>query len=262
MENFQVVNEVFAVITSFATGNYLVRSSHRHPAMNAGKGKGGGGSSHLNDIVVLTAVTGMDNLSVVGSTTTGSDTLDLFQFITRPRESADALAFVLPKWTYVPGRIPYTFRTPTYCRPFFASGVCPKIERREYCDALHLRLMEHEHSDPAWRFWRFEDHSKRLKVLAKIDPLAVSSVKLPLPVRAQHTFQFCTDARVADPSNVWSLLQCPKPKGECALAHPTLHEVLEHVADEVVRRAREHRKSGKAASRQKRPSRHADAGKP
>lgn len=251
MEHFQIVNEVFAVTTSFSTGSYLVRSSHGR-ALTAKKGKGtGGDGSSCNELVVFAAASGLDSRSVVVAGAGSDATLDLFQFITSARGPVDAFEFVLPQWTSVSGQVPYCFRTGTYCRSFFESGVCIKIERREHCEAVHLRFADHgdESTAPSRRFWRLEDHDKRLKVVTKLDPLAVNSAKLPPPKSVRFQYAFCLDARPTATRALWTPLRCPKPMGGCTQLHPTLHDVLEHVADEVLRSERAYKKTNRKKQR-------------
>ncbi|TYZ59010.1 hypothetical protein PybrP1_009309 [[Pythium] brassicae (nom. inval.)] len=260
MEHFQIVNEVFAVTMSFGAGSYLVRSSHGR-ALTAKKGKGtGGDGSSCNDVIVFAAASGLDSRSVVvaGAGQSSGDTLDLFQFITSAREPVEAFEFVLPTWTYVAGQVPYCFRTGTYCPSFFESGVCARTERRERCEAVHLRFAGHGAEPPpaaesSRRFWRLEDHDKRLKVVTKLDPVAINSVKLPPPKSVRFQYKFCLDARPIDaaaaPCALGAPLRCPKPAGECAQSHPTLHAVLEHVADEVLRSERAYKKSSRKKQR-------------
>ncbi|KAF1317997.1 Fact complex subunit, partial [Globisporangium splendens] len=163
-EHFQFVNEIFAATCSVPVGNYLLRS----PSSD----------SKTGDVELLMAASGGggSDSNIADESVNGEGTrIDLFQFIGGKRVSSGDYEYVLPKWTYVPGRIPYTFRTGTYCLPFFLDGVCPTLAAGDTggCDAVHLRP-----SRSSNLYWQFEDYSKIVKI--------VKSVELPLAKVAER----------------------------------------------------------------------------
>uniref|UniRef100_K3WBH1 Little elongation complex subunit 2 C-terminal domain-containing protein n=1 Tax=Globisporangium ultimum (strain ATCC 200006 / CBS 805.95 / DAOM BR144) TaxID=431595 RepID=K3WBH1_GLOUD len=235
-EHFQLVNEIVAATCSVPVGNYMLRS----PSSD----------SRTGDVELLMAASGGSGSDAnnAGESVNGECTrIDLFQFIGGKRVSSDVYEYVLPKWTYVPGRIPYSFRTGTYCLPFFLDGICPTIAAGDEggCDAVHLRPSRSSNF-----YWQFEDYSKIVKIAKNVElPLAKGKFQ---PHWIKPKFPLCQDARSVDPSNPHAPVRCPKPKGECLLPHLTIHEVAERIADKVIHDERAKRKRFKQKNRDQR----------
>lgn len=238
MENFQVVNNVFAATCNVPAGNYLVQSRSD------------------GDIELLMATT-PPLPAGMGENPADSHILDFFQFVSSPREFRDIAEFVLPKWSYEKGRAPYCFRTGSYCLPFFLNGVCPKIADKEVCTAMHIRRARAVAGTiNNSTLWRFDDYTKLLKIANKVDrrgdaPPPPSSTQVRLEW-LKPSFSFCFAAQPVDLANVHAPVQCPKPTGECMQPHLTVHQVLERLADCEMRIDRERKRKTKKNSRQQR----------
>lgn len=225
-ESFQFVDAIFAATCNVPAGNYLLKSPSA-------------GSS--GEVELLMAAPG-------GGEDGRSDTvLDLLQLIGSERTSSDAYEYVLPKWTYVPGRIPYSYRTGMYCSPFFLDGVCPRIAAGESCDALHLRA-----SRSSSLYWQFEDYTRILKTLKRADAEVPPGNGKLRPRWIKPSFPFCHHARSLDVSNPHAPVRCPKSNGECLLPHLTVHEVAERIADMTLHEERSKRRRSKHMNRQQR----------
>lgn len=241
MENFQVVHAVFAATCNVPAGNYLVQSRSD------------------GDIELLMATTtpplpaGMGESS---SDSKNSHILDLFEFISSPRASSSSTVdFVLPKWSYEQGRVPYCFRTGSYCLPFFLDGVCPKIADKQVCTAMHIRrarAISGANNSNSSTLWRFDDYTNLLKIANKAERrgIAPPSIAQGLTEWLKPSFHFCFAAQPVDLANVHAPVQCPKPTGECVQPHLTVHQVLERLADCEMRLDRERKKKTKRKSRQ------------
>lgn len=232
MENFQVVNDVFAATSNVPAGNYLIQSRSD------------------GDMELLMATTTPLQAGMGESNDNNNNSvLDLFQFVTHPRESRDVVDFVFPKWSYEHGRVPYCLRTGTYCLPFFLDGVCPQIAEHAVCTAMHIRRARATTGNKNSMLWRFDNYTKLLKIASRAargPPAAAAQVRTEW---LKPSFPFCYAAQPVDLVNVHAPVQCPKPTGECLQPHLTVHQVLERLADCEMRLERQRKKKTKKKAR-------------
>lgn len=117
---------------------------------------------------------------------------------------------------------------------------------------MHLRLVEQVGGPkkPAKaKRWKFENYTEVLKKAAR-----ENFEMLNRPVQVTLSYAFCGEEN-APPSaptiaDLYAPMRCPKPPGECQLPHFTLHQVLERLADDLLRKGRGKRREQKNGNRQ------------
>ncbi|KAJ8576939.1 hypothetical protein ON010_g2264 [Phytophthora cinnamomi] len=228
---FQWLSILFTALRDVPVGNYLLRPHDAFGSSTFGKRRGG------VEVLLATTERGVEKSAV-----------DLYGFMPRRTNGAAALLptsdsmppaySVLPSWN-LRDRIPYTYQT------------------GERCEHMHLRLLEQiggpKKSVKAKR-WKFENYTKVLKKAAR-----ENFEMLNRPVLVTLSYAFCGEEN-APPSaptttDLYTQMCCPKPPGECQLPHFTLHQILERLADDLLRKGRGKRREQKSGNRQqhKRP---------
>ncbi|RLN85285.1 hypothetical protein BBJ28_00002762 [Nothophytophthora sp. Chile5] len=246
MAKFQWMTNLFAALADVPVGNYLLRL----------RGERIGTSRRERGLLEVLMATG-EPVGGSASDESSSAVVDLHQYVTDNNKQSPTnplldSEFVPPAWN-LPGRIPYTFHTGTYCQPFFLDGVCPRVADGEDCECMHLRLLQRgsaRKSAKTGGCWRFENYSKVLKEAARTNFEVMKQ-----PVNVTPDFAFCVDARAPPPSASLASLHartyCAKPANECNLPHLTLHDVLERLADGMLRTERQRRRKYKGTNRRR-----------
>ncbi|TMW55038.1 hypothetical protein Poli38472_013800 [Pythium oligandrum] len=222
-EHFTIVSTTVSALQSVSIGTYVIRSR----------------------AVPKERFCQMDVLTVLEQD--GEAQLDVTTYIEKAgRPNNDKVDYELPKWPHVPNRIPFTFRTGTYCQEYFEDGHCPRVLEGEKCDFFHMVWVPSKTGVS----WTFEDHTN---VVRHVKDISVPGNRPVLP-RLKPTFPFCRGVRVVNLANMDAVLLCPKAK-TCELRHVSLHEIAERLADEALRNQRTKRRSSKAKNRAKRGGR-------
>lgn len=205
-----MIHTMLTTLLSLSAGNYLVRPLHPKKESE---------SWHLD---ILSAITNEANVAI-------EHILDLNLYVeTCGKTSSYITNFIVPTWPRIPHRIPYTFRTGSYCLEFLLHGICSREANGMECDYLSIHLRQSG-------FWSFEDHSLVIKRVSKSN-----QYKIP---RITPSFSFCLESRPLDLNDVSSRVVCPSPT--CSLPHLTLHQVAEIIADDILRRQRTKRRHQK-----------------
>ncbi|KAE8906406.1 hypothetical protein PF005_g11683 [Phytophthora fragariae] len=242
---FQWLSTLFTALSDIPVGNYLLRPHDANGSSTFGKRRGGA------EVLMATAEPGIETPAI-----------DLYGFMPRRTNGAAAAVLpmsdamppaysVLPSWN-LRDRIPYTFQTGMYCAPFFLEGQCPQISRGESCEHIHLRLLERVAGSKApgkARRWKFDNYTKVLKKAARAN---FEMLNRPVPVTLNYAFCGEENAPPSDPTaaDLYAHMRCPKPPGECQLPHFTLHQILERLADDLLRKGRGKRREQKSGNRQ------------
>jgi hypothetical protein len=125
------------------------------------------------------------------------------------------------------------------------------VSEGESCEHLHLRLPEQivgaKKAARAKR-WRFENYTKVLKKAARTNFDVLSR---PKPITLSYAF--CDEDKaspaVAAIADLYTGVHCAKPSSQCSLAHFTLHQILERLADDLLRKGRGKRRAQQTAHR-------------
>ncbi|KAL3670317.1 hypothetical protein V7S43_004628 [Phytophthora oleae] len=237
---FQWLSTLFSALGDVPVGNYLLRARDGNGQSTFGRKRGG--------VEVLMA--------------TESPVVDLYSFMpkTAPQGPASVVSTpnmppidpVLPSWN-LRDRIPYTFQTGMYCVPFFLEGTCPNVSKEGSCDHMHLRVPEPctRSKKAKVKRWKFENYTKVLKKATR-----TNFEVLDCPVEVTLNYAFCGEDKVPPTSptiaDLHAPVHCSKPPGGCLLPHFTLHQILERLADELLRQGRGKRRSQKNGYRQQR----------
>ncbi|KAF1788856.1 hypothetical protein GQ600_16549 [Phytophthora cactorum] len=215
--------------------NYLLRPQDGYGQSTFGKKRGG----------VEVLMTGDESA-------TDSPVVDLYSFMpkTASPEQAHTLTTpdvvsstctVLPSWN-LRDRIPYTYQTGMYCLPFFLEGMCPNVSKGESCDLAHLRLPEQQTASSKKpvkaKRWGFENYTNVLKKATR-----ANFEILNRPKWVTLNYAFCGEEKapsaVSSITDVHAPVHCAKPTGQCSLPHFTLHQILERLADDLLRKGEE-----------------------
>lgn len=237
MRKFKTVANVLTALCDVPNGNYVLRSS-----------VGCKGPPQLD---LFASTNGpVESLSAEQQDSSHFDLFDHVQKSCTPQPDQEHRpTMVLPEW-YVSDRIPYTYRTGTYCRPFFQTGVCPLLANGSFCECRHLRLAA---SDASLSRWCFEDFNSALSKAKKHhgrNPFATIR-----PAVLEPDFRFCTEGKLIPSvvmTNPNATVRCPKAPGECQLRHFSVHEVAERVAHAILRDDRRKRKHSKTNNQRRR----------
>ncbi|CAH0492413.1 unnamed protein product [Peronospora farinosa] len=231
---FEWLSMLFAGLVDLPVGNYLLRPKDACGPSTFGKQRDG------VEILMATTEPGVETSAI-----------DLYSFM--PKTSDDGVAVssnippVLPAWNLC-DRIPYTFRTGMYCLPFLLDGVCPSVSMDKNCEHVHLHLPEQRGSRKTKR-WRFDNYTNLLK---KTTATTKSKV-MKYPKRVTLKSGFCgedkTPPLVITTTNLYTPVHCSKRPSECSLPHLTLHQILERLADEIIRTERKNRGGQKKENR-------------
>uniref|UniRef100_M4BCE0 Uncharacterized protein n=1 Tax=Hyaloperonospora arabidopsidis (strain Emoy2) TaxID=559515 RepID=M4BCE0_HYAAE len=160
----------------------------------------------------------------------------------------------LPAWNRY-DRIPYTYQTGMYCVPFFLEGRCPNVFKDTHCGHLHLRLAKQSprttmHHAKSKRMC-FDNYTKVLKKATTRNQFEL----LNQPQRVMLNYAFCGEETVREAEKVTTIaslsasIHCSKIQSECKLPHLTLHQVLERLADDLLRKGRGKRRAEKTVNR-------------
>ncbi|KAI9992669.1 hypothetical protein PInf_014536 [Phytophthora infestans] len=242
---FQWLATLFATLGDVPVGNYLLRPQDGYGQSTFGKKRGG-----------------VEVLMAAAEAATESTVVDLYSFMptTASTEPASALSTpdvvstvcpVLPSWN-LRDRIPYTYQTGMYCLPFFLEGMCPSVSKGEGCDLAHLRLPEQQTASlkkpGKAKRWGFENYTKVLKKATR-----ANFEILNRPKWVTLHYAFCgedkTPPAVSSVTDVHAPVHCFKPPGGCSLPHFTLHQILERLADDLLRKGRGKRRAQKKENR-------------
>ncbi|GMF47591.1 unnamed protein product [Phytophthora fragariaefolia] len=241
---FRRLSKLFAAISDVPVGSYLLRPHDSHGSSTFGKKRGG------VEVLMATAEPGIE-----------TEVIDLNSFMPRRADGSAAsqpihdsilpVYPVLPSWN-LRDRIPYTYQTGMYCALFFLEGKCPQISRGENCEHIHLRLVEQSGGIKKVvkaKRWKFENYTKVLKKAARSN-----FEMLNRPVLVTLSYAFCGEenAPVSTPSatDLQTQVRCSRSAGECTLPHFTLHQILERLADDLLRKGRGKRREQKNHHRQ------------
>ncbi|KAL4171593.1 hypothetical protein KRP22_009685 [Phytophthora ramorum] len=241
---FQWLSTLFTALGDVPVGNYVLRPQDAVGPSTFGKRRDG------VEVLMATTEPGLE-----------TPVVDLYSFMPKtnaPDEGqaaallpSDPACSVLPAWN-LRDRIPYTFQTGTYCLPFFLEGMCPNISKGESCDHIHLRLPKQHagsKSSVKTKRWKFENYTKVLKKATRTNFEVLSR-----PTRVTLNYAFCGEEKAppSDPStaSLYAQAHCPKPPGQCLLPHFTLHQILERLANELLRKGRGKRRAQKNNNRQ------------
>ncbi|KAG7377433.1 hypothetical protein PHYPSEUDO_011647 [Phytophthora pseudosyringae] len=240
---FQWLSTLFTALGDVPVGSYLLRPHDGCGQSTFGKKRGG------VEILMATAEPGAE-----------APVVDLYSFMPETASKGPAptsttsdfkspASLVLPSWN-LRDRIPYTFQTGTYCVPFFLDGMCPNVAKGESCEHIHLRLPEQhagaKHKPGKAKRWSFENYTKVLKKAAR-----ANFEVLNRPVRVTLNYAFCGEDKAPPKSaDVYAPVHCSKPRGECSLPHFTLHQILERLANDLLRKGRGKRRAQKKEYRQ------------
>lgn len=204
MKRFRPIDKLLSFISSFPAGNYLIAQDKCYPH-----------SVSLSQ--------GVDT-SAEPANSPPPSIYDISVQLKTPLATSDA-EYILPEWIPLCNRIPYTFRQHTYCASFFLSGACnQQLDSGALCPNVHLKRPNLSKSAA----FTFLNCSKSLQR---------SSYAHRGTLVRPTTFTFCQDAVVPEPLHLNALLQCPN--GEtCTARHLSMHQILERMAEQVVREER------------------------
>ncbi|ETL36260.1 hypothetical protein L916_11736, partial [Phytophthora nicotianae] len=241
---FQWLSTLFATLGDIPVGNYLLQPQDGYGQSTFGKKRGG--------IEVLMASTELANDSPI----------DLYSFMPKTASTQQAPSLttpdvvasactVLPSWN-LRDRIPYTYQTGMYCLPFFLEGICSTVSKGECCDLAHLRLPEQQTGSlkkpVRAKRWGFENYTKVLKKATR-----ANFEILTRPKWVTLNYAFCGEDKpppdVSSITDVHAPVHCSKPLGQCSLPHFTLHQILERLADDLLRKGRGKRRNQKNENR-------------
>ncbi|KAG3164562.1 hypothetical protein PC128_g20113 [Phytophthora cactorum] len=242
---FQWLSTLFATLGDIPVGNYLLRPQDGYGQSTFGKKRGG-----------------VEVLMTADESATDSPVVDLYSFMpkTASPEQAHTLTTpdvvsstctVLPSWN-LRDRIPYTYQTGMYCLPFFLEGMCPNVSKGESCDLAHLRLPEQQTASSKKpvkaKRWGFENYTNVLKKATR-----ANFEILNRPKWVTLNYAFCGEEKapsaVSNITDVHAPVHCAKPTGQCSLPHFTLHQILERLADDLLRKGRGKRRTQKTENR-------------
>ncbi|OWZ02560.1 hypothetical protein PHMEG_00025858 [Phytophthora megakarya] len=243
---FQWLSMLFTALGDVPVGNYLLRPHDTQGPSTFGKKRGG--------VEVLMA-------AAAAETATETSAVDLYSFLPKPASEEQTPALtpsdvislgysVLPSWN-LRDRVPYTFQTGMYCLPFFLNGLCTNVSKGDSCEYIHLRLPKQKvsNSSAKTKRWRFENYTKVLKKAARSNFEFLNQPQL-----VTLNYAFCGEDKDPPASrsldNLYAPRHCRKPSGQCSLPHFTLHQILERLADDLLRCGRGKRREQKNVNRQ------------
>ncbi|TDH70072.1 hypothetical protein CCR75_006768 [Bremia lactucae] len=239
---FQWLSTLFSTLGELPVGNYLLRPRDGYGSSTFGKKRGG------IDVLMATTEPMKHNVPVV----------DLYSFMPKSVTAGTTMDLkacptsILPSWN-LPDRIPYTFQTGTYCLSFFLNGECSTLSSGKSCDLVHLRLKEHPASSSKrlvrMKRWNFENYTEVLKTATRSN-----SKVLIRPKRVTLPLTFCGEKNrpptAPSLADVYAPVHCNKRPDACSLPHFTLHQILERLADDMLRKGRGKRRTQKYGNRQ------------
>lgn len=221
MTKFDALAHLVTCLCDLSSGNYLVQ-----PSLHDKRDR-------RVDILSSTSSQTGTTASCTGDS---NKWVDLYQYLEVGRadgsEMAPEVVTVLPEW-YRYDRIPYTFRSGTYCQEFFQDGACSLLGSGQYCEGRHIRLAP---SKSAASQWRFEDITT---VLRRGKHAEHRKRPTGRPVLLRPSFPFCVGEKIVPTVTVANPNAPAKcRKDECQLRHFTAHEIAERVADAAERAER------------------------
>ncbi|CAI5734830.1 unnamed protein product [Peronospora destructor] len=234
---FEWLSMLFAGLVNLPVGSYLLRPNDARGQSTFAKRRGG------VEVLMATAEPEVDTSAI-----------DLYSFM--PKTSNDRVAdssntpSVLPAWNLC-DRIPYTFRTGMYCLPFLLDGVCPSVSMDENCEHVHLRLPEQRELKKPMKTkrWRFDNYTNMLKKMTANTKLKVLKCSKWVTLKSTFCGEDKSPPRVITTTNLYTPVHCPKRPSECSLPHLTLHQILERLADDIIRIDRKNRGGQKKKNR-------------
>jgi hypothetical protein len=297
MESFCLVDRVFSLAYELPVGDYLIEYAPLTNVIQILQAS----DQKLSDNSTCTTTTG--NGATSGTTTS---TMDLYAIFNQEHSSRKTtsemvaqLGYIPPKWIYPKGlmpqyaleRIPYTFRTGTYCAAFARDGTCPRLAQQQPCIDIHLRpsmnpLNASSTCPFVWKFLLFDqqllkassgiacwslvpikagtnmsEQKKKKQPKGSIKPTTILPHFLFCqdPNRNPFTDQPCFVSTSATMNKNDSKMTTVDSTGSstrdnnttCHLRHLTLHQVMERIADDYLRHERLQRRKTKKNNRQK-----------
>jgi hypothetical protein len=228
MMKFDVLARLVTCLCDLSGGDYLIRPSPH--------------DKQDRRLDILSSLTSQNDPSA-NDNADDKVQIDLYHYLDKDSvggvEMSSIVEAVLPEW-YRRDRIPYTFRTGTYCQEFFQDGVCSLLGSGQYCEGRHIQL---EAAKSAASKWCFKDITEALRRGKHVE-----NRKRPpgRPVKLSPSFPFCAGGKIAPAAvvaNPHAPVKCRKEG--CQLRHFTAHEIAERVADAAERAERGKRREFK-----------------